>query len=86
MNLTTNYSFKFNPFFRIKSVLKDSHAEKAGLLKDYIIININNTQSHKLNLNEITLKFQGKDRKKIKITVNRNCEIVQFEFRVEKKV
>ena len=56
------------------------------MLKGDIILNINNTQAHKLALNEITLKFQGKDRKKIKITVNRNCEIVQFEFRVEKKV
>ena len=86
MNLTTNYSFKFNPFFRIKSILKDSPADKAGLLKDYIIININNTQSHKLNLNEITLKFQERDKKKIKITVERNGQKMKFEFRLEKKV
>ena len=67
MNLTTNYSFKFNPFFRIKSVLKNSPAEKAGLFKDNIILYINKTPSHKLNLNEITLKFQEKHCKKLKL-------------------
>ncbi len=47
---------------------------------------INNSPAHKLNLNEITIKFQEKDHKKIKITVDRNGEILQFEFRLEKKV
>lgn len=86
VNLTTNYSYKFKPSFIIKSVLKNSPAEKAGLLKDDIILNINNTPAHELNLNEITLKFQEKDHKKIKITVDRNGEKIKFEFRLEKKV
>ena len=86
VNLTTNYSYKFTPSFLIKRFLKNSSAKKAGLLKDDIIININNTQSHKLNLNEITLKFQERDKKKIKITVERNGQKMKFEFRLEKKV
>ena len=86
VNLTTNYSYKFKHSFIIKSVLKNSPAEKAGLLKDDIILNINNTPAHELNLNKITLKFQEKDQKKIKITVDRNGEILNFEFRLEKKV
>jgi C-terminal processing protease CtpA/Prc len=86
VNLITNYSYKLNPSFLIKSVLKNSPAEKAGLLKDDIIQYINNKPANELNLNEITLKFQEKDRKKIKITVDRNGEILKFEFRLEKKV
>ncbi|WP_249042006.1 aspartyl protease family protein [Polaribacter glomeratus] len=85
-SLITNYLYKFKPSFKIKSVLKNSPAEKVGLLKDDIILSINNIQSHRLNLNEITLKFQERDNKKIKIIIERNGKKMKFEFRLEKKI
>ncbi|PQB07398.1 hypothetical protein BST83_09665 [Polaribacter filamentus] len=38
VNLTTNYSYKFTPSFLIKRFLKNSPAEKVGLLKSDIIL------------------------------------------------
>ncbi|MDP5107177.1 MAG: aspartyl protease family protein [Polaribacter sp.] len=86
IDLISNYSYKFKPSFKIKGVLKDSPAEKAGLLEGDIILKINNQESHQLNLNKILLKFQERDHKKIKITVDRNGEILKFEFRLLKKI
>lgn len=86
IDLISSFSYKFKPSFKIKGVLKNSPAEKVGLLEDDIILKVNNVQSHHLNLNKIILKFQEKDNKKIKITVDRNGQILTFEFRLEKKV
>ncbi|SDR81134.1 Aspartyl protease [Polaribacter sp. KT25b] len=86
INYISSFSYKFKSSFKIKSILKNSPAEKAGLLKDDIILKINGTPAHHLNLNKIIFKFQEKDNKKIKIIVNRNGEELKFEFRLEKKI
>jgi hypothetical protein len=86
VSLIASYSYNFKPSFRIQNVVKNSSGEKAGLLKGDIILSINNKPSHESTLNEISLKFQEKDKKKIKITVYRNGEKLKFEFRLEKKV
>lgn len=82
----SSFYYSFKPSFKIKSVLENSQAEKAGLLEGDLILKINNLDSQDLDLNKILLKFQEKDHKKIKITVDRNGELLKFEFRLEKKV
>ncbi len=82
----TKYSFKFKPVFIIRHVVKNSAAEKAGLLKDDIILNINGKHAHQLDIEHIIHKFREKDKKKIRITVMRNGTKMKFEFRLEKKV
>jgi hypothetical protein len=86
VNFITNFSYKFKPSFRIKSVLKGSPADIAGLLKDDFVLKINGKPSHEYTLNQILHQFQTKDKAKIKMTVERNGKKIKFEFRLEKKI
>ena len=82
----TSFSYKFKPSYRIRNIVANSHADKAGLKVDDIILRLNNKPSHEYQLGEIIQKFQEKDGKRIKITVDRKGEKLKFQFRLEKKV
>lgn len=82
----TSFSYKFKPSFKIKGVLKGSPAAKAGLLKDDVILRINNSAAYDLTLEKITQKFQEKNGKKIKMVIKRNDVKMKFEFKLKKKV
>ena len=86
VSFVTSFSYKFKPSFVIKSVVKNSPAEKVGLLKEDIILNINGIQAHEFTLGKIIEKFQEKDGKKIKITVDRKGQKLKFEFFLKQKV
>mgnify|MGYP002631433442 FL=1 len=86
LSFVTRFSYKFKPSFIIKSVVKNSPAEKVGLLKDDIILNINGIQAHEFSLGKIIEKFQEKNSKKIKITVDRKGQKLKFEFFLKQKV
>lgn len=86
ISLIASYTYKFKPIFKIKNVLKNSPAAKAGLLAGDFILQINGIPAHDLTLNKISYKFQERDQKKIRITVDRNGEKLHFEFRLEKKI
>lgn len=86
VSFITSYSYKFKPSFIIKSVVKNSSAEKVGLQKNDIILNINGIQSHEFNLEKIIEKFQEKDGKKITISVDRKGQKLKFEFYLKQKV
>ena len=58
----SSFYYSFKPSFKIKSVLENSQAEKAGLLEGDLILKINNLDSQDLDLNKILLKFQEKIR------------------------
>lgn len=82
----TSFSYRFRPLFKIKHVVPESPAAKAGLLKDDVILKINGLPSHSYTLNKINKIFQERDQKKIRILVDRNGQTIKFEFRLEKKV
>jgi hypothetical protein len=82
----TSFSYKFKPSYRIRNIVANSPADKAGLKVDDIILRLNNKPSHEYQLGEIIQKFQEKDGKRIKITVDRKGEKLKFQFRLEKKV
>jgi hypothetical protein len=86
ISFATNFTYKFKPVYKIKSVVKNSAADKVGLRAGDIILKINQNFSHSYKLNEIINKFQERDKKKIKIIVERNGDKLKFEFRLEKKV
>ena len=44
-------------------MLKNSPGEKAGLLKNDIILKINDTPAHEFTLNQLIIKFQERDKK-----------------------
>lgn len=82
----TSFSYKFKPSYRIRNIVANSPADKAGLKVDDIILRLNNKPAHEYQLGEIIQKFQEKDGKRIKITVDRKGEKLKFQFRLEKKV
>lgn len=86
ISFITSFAYKFKSSYRIKNVIKNSPGDKVGLKKDDIILKINDKPAHELTMNDIILKFQERDQKKIKIIVSRNGKKLQYEFRLEKKV
>ena len=86
ISFATNFTYKFKPVYKIKSVVKNSAADKVGLRAGDIILKINQKFSHSYKLSDIINKFQERDKKKIKIIVERNGAKLKFEFRLEKKV
>ncbi|WP_175335433.1 aspartyl protease family protein [Polaribacter reichenbachii] len=86
VSFITSFSYRFRPSFKIKHVVPESPAAKAGLLKDDVILKINGIPSHSFTLSKINQIFQERDQKKIRILVDRNGQKIKFEFRLEKKV
>ncbi|WP_243456806.1 PDZ domain-containing protein [Polaribacter batillariae] len=86
ISFVTNFSYKFKPSFKIKSVVDGSPGFRAGLKAEDIILTINGRPSHNYTLNDIINKFQERENKKIRITVNRKGAVLRFEFRLEKRV
>ena len=86
ISFITSFAYKFKSSYRIKNVIKNSPGDKVGLKKDDIILKINDKPAHELTMNDIILKFQERDQKKIKLIVSRNGKKLQYEFRLEKKV
>ena len=82
----TSFTYKFKPSYKVKGVLKGSPAAIAGLLKDDVVLKINNSLATDLSLERIIQKFQEKNGKKIKITIKRNGKKIKFEFKLKKRV
>ncbi|MDG1398570.1 MAG: PDZ domain-containing protein [Polaribacter sp.] len=86
VSFITNFSYKFKSSYKIKSVLKDSPAAISGLLKNDVILKINGKNAYEFSLGEIVQKFKEKDRKKIRMVIDRDGKKMKFQFRLEKKV
>lgn len=86
ISFITSFSYNFKPAYKIKNVVEGSPADIAGLLKGDEILNLNNRPAHEYKLSQIVQKFQEKNGKKIKITVNRNGKKLKFEFRLKRKI
>ncbi len=84
--LATSYSYTFKPSYKINKVLPNSNAAKAGLLKDDILVKLNGDPIHKYTLGDIIGKFQTKDKKRIRLVVEREGQLLNFEFRLEKRI
>ncbi len=83
---TEKYVLKLKPSYKIRTVIKDSPAYNAGLKKDDIILRLNNTEFQFLKLSDFYYAFQEKDNKKVKLTIKRNGKILNFEFRLKKRI
>lgn len=86
ISLISSYTYRFKPSYKIKHVLKDSPAEKAGLKVGDIILSINGTRVHQLSLKELIGRFQTRHNNKIRIKVERFGLELKFQFRLEKKI
>ncbi|MGJ8744496.1 aspartyl protease family protein [Polaribacter sp.] len=86
ISFVTKYAFQFKPSYKIQSVIKNSPADKAGLLKDDEIVKINHRPAHEFSINDIVSRFQERDNKKIKLVIRRNGVKMKFQFRLHKRI
>lgn len=84
IQLVYNYIFALKPSFRIAELRKDSPAQKAGLLKDDIILKINGRPSYQYKLKDIIYLFSSKEGKKIKLLIKRNGMEMLYDFKLKK--
>ncbi len=74
------------PLFVISDIDEDSPAERAGLRKGDQLLYINNKIAFQYNLNDIISLFQSKAGKKITMVIQRNQEVLEFQFILEKPI
>lgn len=86
VTFSTAYSYQFKPSFKIKTVVKNSSADKAGLKDGDIIVRINNKPASEFSLNDIVNEFSEKGNKKIRMKIKRFGIEMTFKFRLEKKI
>ena len=77
------YTYNTKPAYTIVEIRKDSPAERAGLLKDDIILTINGKETHTLELQNVIAYFKSKTGKLIKLKIDRNGKVMLFDFRLE---
>lgn len=83
INAVDYYKYSMKPAYTIVEVLKDSPAEKAGLLKGDIILKINGKETHTLKLQNVIEYFKSKAGKLINLKIDRNNSILSYQFRLE---
>ena len=86
ISFVTNFFYKFKPSYKIKTVILNSPAGKAGLKAGDIILKINRKPAYSFTLSEIFYKFQEKNNKKISITIERNKLVKSYQFRLRKRI
>jgi hypothetical protein len=86
INFITSFSYKFKPRYKINTVVIESPGDKAGLLKDDIILKINGKSSYEYSLGEIINLCKEKEGRKIKMLIERKGVLMKFEFRLERKI
>ena len=82
----TNFSYKFKPSYKIKTVVKNSNADKAGLKAGDLIIRINRKPAYYYKLKDIVNEFSEKVNKKIQLKIKRDGIEMTFKFRLEKRI
>lgn len=74
------------PLFSISDIDDGSPAERVGLRKGDQLLYLNNKIAFQYTLNDIISLFQSKVGKKITIVVQRNQDVLKFEFLLEKPI
>lgn len=77
------YKFSLKPVFMVSGTRKDSPAQKAGILKNDELINIDNKAAKNMTMNEIHSILKTDNSRKIKIEVKRNNMSVKVEITLE---
>lgn len=86
INYITNYRFKFKSSYKIKTVLINSPAAKAGIKAGDVIVKLNNNYVYKYSLNEIVEKLQEKENKLIKMVLERDGKKIKIQFKLKKRI
>lgn len=74
------YKFDLKPMYVIFNVREGSPAANAGLQKDDIILSINNKETHLFSLEQINNLLKSEEGKQIKIEIQRQNQIIKYNF------
>jgi C-terminal processing protease CtpA/Prc len=85
ISFETNYNYKFKTIYIIRSLVKNSVADKVGLKTGDTVLSINTKLANNYTLSDIINKLQERKNKKIQITIIRNDQKMTFKFRLEKE-
>ncbi|MVO11119.1 PDZ domain-containing protein [Flavobacterium sp. TP390] len=78
------YNYKLKPIFEIYAIRPESPAAAAGLKVGDIIHSINGKKAFDYTIQKITDLFQSEEGKVIKIEVQRNGQLIDFKFKLQK--
>ena len=79
-----NYVYAFKQAYRISLIRVDSPADKAGLLPNDILLEINRKPAYNYKLEEILHIFSTKEGKRISLLIERNGKKLSYSFELEK--
>lgn len=84
-NLTNDFKYKFGlkPIYEIANIRKKSPAANSGLKVGDIIIKVNKTPVYSYSLEKLNEMFRSEDDKMIYMEVERNNQILKFNFHLE---
>jgi len=77
-----NYDYKLQPVYKVAHVRKGSPAENIGILRGDTLVKVNGTFAYNYSLEEIIEKFYEREYKKIRLRINRDGEVIDFEFKL----
>lgn len=78
--LDYKYKLTLKPAFAIVELREDSAADNAGLKINDILLSVNGKAAHEYTLQQITHMFYGDDGKHFKMVVEREGQVLTFEF------
>lgn len=81
--LNPSYKLALKPAFSIVQIRSGSPADRAGLELGDVVLSINGNPCEKYTLQEVMLKFYDEEGKKIKLEVDRDGEVLEFNFELE---
>ncbi len=81
--LVTTYKYSFKPAFTIVELRKNSPAMRAGLMINDVIVSINGKGSYEYTLQEMLQHFYGRDGKRIRLKIDRDGKLMDFQFDLE---
>lgn len=79
-----NYVYTFKQAYRISLIRAGSPADKAGLLPNDILLEINRKPAYNYKLEEILHIFSTKEGKRITLLIERNGKKLSYSFELEK--
>lgn len=80
--LNNNFEISLKPAYAVVELRAASPAEKAGLQKGDVILNINGKGTDNYSLQQITQLFHGEEGKTMKLVVDRNGNQYTFSFKL----
>ncbi len=86
VSVFVNYKYMFKPSYKINKIVPGSPADLAGLKKGDLFLEINGNKVHNFTLKRLLGKFQERDGKRIRLKVERNGEVLKFDFRLRKRI